>query len=231
MANLVPNVSVYGQIPLDGMGLVATWGYLDFEGGFDPFIPDHPDRAANLLIEQFEHADDLVNLVKPFALPAQELENVLNDLFNYRNIDYATGVVLDLMGEIVGEDRNNRSDEDYRAAIKIRPLINKSHGEPELIILALKQFTKATEVLYLEAHPAGVVLHFKTDFSVPSNIISSIESVALAGVKITITYSNNEPDFAFDGEGGYPPEPNTLGFGETGVGYEEEGGEIGERLT
>jgi len=193
-------------------------------------ITDHVDRAIALLIEQFKDKNALKNIIISMLSPIQELEYLCQSFLLCRNIDCAVGDQLDIVGEIAGEDRQFRLDPKYREAIKIRVLLNKSYGEPEIIILAVKQITKALECHYSELHPAGLEVLFKTNSPLPENLRVQIESIMLAGVKLSLIMSDDEMDFGFDGEGSFPPEPGILGFGETGAGYENEGGQYVEQL-
>jgi hypothetical protein len=210
-------------ISLDGeFGLLVT----DSEK-----ILDHDKRTASLLIEEFETSEILQRFVKALAKPANELEAVFFDLKNLTNIGSSVGVQLDLLGELVGEERNNRSDDEYRQAIYTRPNINRSYGEGEILILVLKQLTRANVIKLLEVEHKMVRLFFVTGTPIPVNLKKSMEAVADAGVLIDLSYIDGGDVFAFASEGGFPDDPGTLGFGETGAGYEDEGGKFAERIT
>jgi len=224
------NIAYIGQNSPLNVGNIGTFGYHTFLGVSSDVITDHVQRTLGLLIEQFEDKENINNFLTAIVEPIQEIEYQCNDFLRFRNIDDASGAQLDIVGAIAGEDRNFRTDDEYREAIIIRNILNKSFGEPETIILAVKTITKATQCSYLESYPAGVNINFKTVFSVPSNLREQIESIMLAGVRLGLTQSDDNQDFAFGGEGGFPPEPNTLGFGETGSGYENEGGMFVEQL-
>jgi hypothetical protein len=154
------------------------------------------------------------NYIKIMIDRLQELEDEMQKWKNVRNIQSVTGVILDIVGEIVGEPRNGRPDDEYRIAIKFRILLNKSNGEPETVIQALRIFTEASSIKYTEVHPAKVNLYFVSSIAPPSNLRELLEQIAPSGVKIGLGWINEGPYFAVDGEGGYPPAPNTAGWGE-----------------
>jgi len=77
---------------------------------------------------------DVEKLVAAFAGPAQDVENVLQQLLLQRWIDTAVGVQLDQLGKIVGQAREGRDDDDYRRFIRARILTNRSDGRFETLI-------------------------------------------------------------------------------------------------
>ena len=225
---LIKNIAIFGQAYPFNFGLVTSYGYFDAPLPVSNIIPDHVKRALDLLIEQFEDSTDLHNLITAILSPIQEIEYVMSDLITLTTIDTATMDQLDIIGEIVGELRNNRLDSEYRTAIKVRIFLNKSHGEPEILIMLCRFLTRATTVRYFETYPAKCTLLFKTIYPPPSTLHLALQSVAPAAVKLFIDQSDNDPDFAFDGEGGFPPEADTLGFGE--YSFPTEGGKFVERI-
>ena len=160
----------------------------------------------------------------------QVIENELQKFKNVRNIDDATGVVLDSIGEIVGEDRNGREDNEYRIAIKYRIVLNYSNGEPESLIQAVRIFTEATNIHYTHVYPAGVNIVFTSSIAPPANLRELLEDIAPAGVKIFLGWVNSGPYFGFAGEGGLPALPDSDGFGESGTGNEDIGGYFVEEI-
>lgn len=161
----------------------------------------------------------------------QLASNELTNFNNARDIDTITGALLDIAGVIVGENRQGKNDDDYRTAIKYRILLNNSNGEPETIIQSLRIFMPSIEnIKYSEIWPAKINLDIINPGVPPDNLRTLIEQIAPAGVKIFIKYVPGGEAFAFDGEGGYPPASNTLGFNEEGVGNENTGGRFAEEI-
>ena len=171
---------------------------------------------------------DLQNYIKIMIDQLQNCEDELQKFDNVRDLKTITGTLLDFAGEIVGEPRNGREDEDYRIAIQYRILLNGSNGEPETVIQALRIFTGATEIFYLELYPAKILLSFKSNIAPPSNLRDLLEQIAPTGVKLGLSWIPEGEFFDFAGEGGLPPASDGLGFGETGAGNEDEGGQFVE---
>lgn len=225
------SISVDGEFRPFDVVLMGTDGEFTFTPLDSDIITDHDKRAAALLIEQFENSEKLQSFVKALTKQANEVERMFFNLKHERNISNGDGVQLDKIGELVGEPRNGRDDDDYRQALLLRPNINRSYGEGEMLILVLSQLVKASKIILIEQEPKTVNLFFKTTSPIPSNLQESIEAVADAGAKIHLSYIDDGEEFVFATEGGFPDQSNTSGFGETGSGNELEGGKFTEIIT
>lgn len=69
--------------------------------------------------------------VEACAAQVQELEDAFWGLLTAFNLDTATGDQLLLLGRLVGEPQLGRSDEDFRAGIRARLMVNRSNGKAE----------------------------------------------------------------------------------------------------
>ncbi len=205
---------------------VMSWGWFS-----KPLTdPEHPVLTAlELLIEQFEDSKNLKSFLAILVAPMHEQQIQLENLQDLRYLNTATGESLNIIGRIVGQRNTGAwNDNIYRKWIYLKIFRNISRGEPETLIKVLKFITGSDRVRYIPAYPAGVELYFTPSLEpLPPDLQTIIEAIAPAGVRIGISIGG-EGDFAFDGEGGYLPEPDTFGFGETGVGNENEGGKFVE---
>ncbi|MCK5609844.1 hypothetical protein KAR91_48680 [Candidatus Pacearchaeota archaeon] len=183
------DISTFGNIIPNDINLVSTFGWIGGGVHDSIAITNHTERALSLLIEEFKHRVNIVKLIKVMVDQAQEIEDMENDLLTDRRLDQAADAQLDIIGDIVGEDREGRSDEDYRAAIRFKIYINVSHAEPETLIAAIKFITIATRVRLWEIQPATVLMY--TDGSVvPTDIVSFMELVAAGGVNLEYVASS-----------------------------------------
>ena len=66
---------------------------------------NHLEIAKDRLLDQYKNSTNLINYIDALLSPAQELEDVINDLLILRWIDSASGYNLDVLGEIVGQPR------------------------------------------------------------------------------------------------------------------------------
>jgi len=222
------DLSRYGQDTPLVSGLVSTYGYSEYNGINIGVQSDVVQNAIDLLIEQFKNSADLHKLIGALLSPAQEIEYVLGDIITLTALEIATADQLDIIGEIVGESRESRSDTEYRNAIKIRIFLNSSTGSAETIIMLCRFLTRASTVRYLEAYPAKCILTFKTIYTPPVNLQSALESVAPAGVKLSLYQSDDDEDFSFGEENEFYPDTDMSGFGEND--FPSEGGKFVEKI-
>lgn len=182
-------------------------------------ITDHSDRAKTLLLSQYREKPNFNNVVEIFASHIQDLETVYFDLLLNRALDTAAGVQLDGLGDILGEEREGRSDTDYRAALSIRIKINISSGEPETLMEIFAALTDATQVSYSEFYPAGAQLT-SNGSSIPPNLLAGMYSISPAAVSLILILSSSTTPFVFD------LDPDGAGFGD--VGFTSGTGEFSE---
>src|SRR3990172_10193728 len=120
-------------------------------------ILDHENQAVARLAHQFKEKPLIDGMVRAFATPKQDIEKMLFDLLQDRNILTAVGEQLDGLGSIVGEDRKGRFDPEYRTGILARIAINTSQGTPENLISVFKLITGASRVHYFPHNTANFV--------------------------------------------------------------------------
>src|SRR5512133_111299 len=94
-------------------------------------ITDHGDRAAARLLQQYRDGASIPALVRALSGGLQQVEDVLWDIRLRRAVSAAEGVQLDVLGRIVGQPREGRTDAVYRIWILARVRLNKGSGRPE----------------------------------------------------------------------------------------------------
>lgn len=158
---------------------------------------DYAAIAVPRLTGQFENSPKLKALVAAIVGPLTTLESDANALVADRWIDTAIGTQLDGCGYIVGEPRQGRDDDAYRAAIKFRVFVNISKGTPTDLIRGLKFLTDPTDCQYLEAYPATALL-FTNGFFVDSKIQSAMQDLAPASIcNVPVAVSFRDKPFRF----------------------------------
>lgn len=120
------------------------------------------EDALALFSGQFRDSQKINDFMRCFLRPLDELMSTADDLIENRWIDTAEGKQLDELGAIVGMDRQGRTDEKYREAIRFQIFINLSKSEPETMIKAVKVLTNANLVRFWE-HGDGAGFHLFTD--------------------------------------------------------------------
>jgi hypothetical protein len=118
----------------------------------------HVDEALDRLITQYRNSDKLKSIISIYSEQVQEIEAMLFDLLTERWLSTAVGEQLDGLGAIVGEDRQGRSDADYRIAIQARILINKSEGTPEQLIEIASLLASGSSITLREYFPASFTI-------------------------------------------------------------------------
>ncbi len=76
-------------------------------------ITTYVSDVANLIISQFKGRQRLTGLINIFVEHAQLIENALFPMIQYRQLSYAYGAQLDVIGAIVGISRNGLDDATY----------------------------------------------------------------------------------------------------------------------
>jgi len=66
---------------------------------------NHRDLAEERLAVQFSESTKLINYIKSILRESDDLEQVFQDLLEDRWLDTAVGVQLDILGDIVGQER------------------------------------------------------------------------------------------------------------------------------
>lgn len=119
------------------------------------------DEAEALLLHQFSKASLFKAFIRSLAKPFAEAYDELEKLHQGRYIDDAQGATLDVIGQIVGQDRLGMNDEDYRPWIKVAIYLNNSSGTAEnmLTILGIL-FGKKPPVRLQEYAPNEVIFTF-----------------------------------------------------------------------
>jgi len=215
---------------LDDEQRAAIWGsyYTGGPTGHSPYyIADLTGETLNLMIEQFKRSDNLKNVITVFTDELQVAMEEADKLIMKRLIATAEGVQLDGIGEIVGEDRQGRSDDDYRVAIEFKVFINISSGQPDVVMTVLKTVTDATQVRIIEFFPAHIYL-YTNGSTIPGDLLVTMRKVIPSGVGLSVIAGYGVTPFEFDTEGGIPYNEGD-GFSE--YNYTEGGQPIGGQMV
>ena len=170
--------------------------------------------GVSRLIHQWQDKPVVVALLTSFLLSVQQIEDTYDQLLNERGIDTAIGAQLDVLGLIVGELRDNRLDEPYRSAIKLRIAINNSDGTEPVVVSLLKQLSSADTVIYQDVYPAGVKIILEgTQVAVDDDTIAELKNILAATITAELSIVTFvAPPFVFEND------PSGEGFSDNGVG-------------
>lgn len=119
------------------------------------------ERTLSLLVSQFRRENkngtltNFQKLIKILCTPAQELQDVSQDLETQRWLSTAIGIQLDEIGFFLGLERQiNESDSDYRERLQFQIFVNINSGTPEQIIKMIAFLTDSSYVHFFDVFPA-----------------------------------------------------------------------------
>lgn len=146
-------------------------------------------------LSQFKEAPNFSKLFGIYEKELSELQDVLFEILESKNLDTATGYALDLIGKIVGERREGKSDDEYRKALRLRISINTSDGTPNIIIGITSEYAGGSDTSIVEHEPASFFIHIDGKENVDWTLESLVNEIRAAAVKSTVTTSYGESVF------------------------------------
>jgi hypothetical protein len=164
----------------------------------------HLTEAEELLIEQLKDKPNFLAMLRIFIDKIQEIENVLDDVQRMRWIDEATNIQLDVLGAIVGVERNGREDDAYRIVIKAHIRANYASGIPEDFFEVFSLLLGDDAVVELrDFPPAGFTCEVSNggggalSEAEATEVVAVFSSLRAAGVEGQLIYSLVDDDESF----------------------------------
>jgi hypothetical protein len=156
----------------------------------------HTANGCDLLLEQFQEKERIEALLSTVLDQVQEAEDAAWDLYTLRRYLVATGDLLDQLGDIVGEDRRDRTDDEYRRFVGVRILSNRSDGRIEDLNGILRAIWPDGEFagFVRENYPAALVIQVENaiDATTPEAEIDAVFARSkAAGVTLSALYSHS----------------------------------------
>ena len=172
---------------------------------------NHVSEAQARLTAVFKGKVRIEGIIRALVEPLQEIEDVLQDMLNYRSLLTAFGAQLDIIGEIVGQPRQGRSDEDYLNYIIAKIGQNTSKGTASEVIAIFNLLTGSTVPILTELGNATIEIYADTDISALDSdaIYKFMGYVVSAGVGIGAIYYYDTDDYF-----GFDDDPYALPFGD-----------------
>lgn len=157
-------------------------------------ITDHVQQALARLSQQFKGKTQVEAMLSALTGNVQEVETALWQLLTERAVDVAIGVHLDTIGQIVGQQREARSDEDYRRFIQARIAANRSRGTiPD--VLRIANLVLNDPAAYLQIDNQGAAAYVLRIMNVPISddvaelLMSFLRNITSAGVRVILESS------------------------------------------
>jgi hypothetical protein len=177
--------------------------------------PDHVTRGVQRLIERYRTPKTSA-LLASWLTEVQAAEDALWQLMTERAIDTAYGVTLDVLGAIVGQPREGRSDDEYRLWISAASLVSRSQGTPEELIAITRKLIPAGSSARLEEYyPAAFLMRVGggLDVSDGYEIAQLLRRAKPAGVGMHLTWTAPGADVFTFAPGDVPVAPvSPMGF-------------------
>jgi hypothetical protein len=148
------------------------------------------DTIANLY-GQFQNAPVMTGIVASYAVQAQELETLFVNLIILRALPNAENAQLDVLGKIVGEERQGRTDDEYRIGIGARIKGNKANGSIEDIIAVLLAADSNLELDIRDPGYASLVVRLVDDTTAMAaeEVDAILQRIKGGGVRADLIYS------------------------------------------
>lgn len=158
-------------------------------------ITDHVAAALARLPEESREQPNIVAFVSALVRPAQAVEDAFWQLLTETGISRALGVSLDRIGKIVGQVRDGRDDETYRAVLRARILANRSSGKIEELITIVRLVLGADVVVSIEREGTAALdveaRAIAITETLAQTVIDLLRTAKAAGVRLTFQYSTN----------------------------------------
>ena len=159
-----------------------------------PVRIDHRQEGYDRLLDIFKDKPNIIAMLRIYLKQHDDLESVIYQLLDSRHLsdlDTVIGDQLDVIGEIIGEDRGSKTDEAYRKAIMFRIGIINSQATPNYIANLLKDTTESTEVKYYNHFPASYIIEFNGD-EIPDDFLIKMQDTTAAGVNAGFIHNKND---------------------------------------
>lgn len=163
---------------------------------------NHVSEGLARLIATLRKPTSVSALLQAFLERVQDLENDIADVRDGLNVDTAADYQLDILGAIVGEPREGRTDAAYRIRIKARIRINRSNGHPDEVLEIMTSILNTPVTMKEFANAAFELYALITDTAILGEVSAVLRQIKPAGVRGTLTYHDAGTKFVYDGAAG-----------------------------
>lgn len=177
------------------------------------------ENGVSLLLPQFSDKEKIVGMLSAFLTPTTEVISGANEISEGYDIETAVGQQLDFLGKLVNTYRLERTDADYRDAIKARIVVNNATGSASNFIKMLK-LVLGDDVTFkvIEQYPASVqVVIYSPQTVITESLINDILPLGVRGIFFGNPYEDKSifefsevDDFGVETGGTILPEEDEL---------------------
>lgn len=174
-------------------------------------ITNRNARTVASILKQFKGQPNITAKMAAYGVQFQEIEDMFIDLYVLRRLDDAEGVQLDKLGNMVKLKRGAKNDDNYRAAIRGKIVINKGNATIEDLYYAMDFVHEANyrcrnicdktlRMILLDAIPADID---------PETFDEVLQENKGGGVEAVFEYSEYDDDNTFQWSSGLTRETST----------------------
>lgn len=136
----------------------------------------------------------ITSIMFAFALEFQRLEDAIFEVIEKRLLDNAVAAQLETIGAIVGEPRYDRTDDEYRVAIRGRILSNLSDATRNDLNDLLNLMRPVETYSYDEGEADITIYTSSTDHDLDQVALPFLRDAAAAGVSVNMIASADSDD-------------------------------------
>ncbi len=168
-------------------------------------ISNHIAKALARLAQQYKDKPRIAAVLGVFVYQVQQIEDAGYDVMIFRRLANAEGEQLDVIGRIVGQDRESADDAEYRLRLAARIRANLSTGSAEDILTVFAILLPDNTFKLTPYYPAAFTLEIMGD-PIDEDLlplyVQFLADTKAAGVGAQLIWSSDDPDemFAFAGE-------------------------------
>lgn len=160
---------------------------------------NHLALMAQRLLWQFRDSANFQSLAQSLGAEVNEIEAALSALEGL-TVDGEAGVQLDGDGDLLGVNRDGRTDVDYRAAIHAQTRVNRGQGRIEDILFALDLMIPGGDFELTEA-PATVYVDVLSGLGAgdptATEVAAILDRLLGGGIAHALIYSSVAEDETF----------------------------------
>jgi Protein of unknown function (DUF2612) len=142
------------------------------------------EEAQSLLLQQFAHSPKLTALVRCLMRPFQEVLDILEALHHGGYIKHAENHRLSILGQIVGQNRRDMNDENFRVWIQAGIKLNTCGGTAEENLALWRLLYPKTPALRFQEYQPNQVVFIV--FLAPTKSLNTIFGIIKKAVPLTM---------------------------------------------
>lgn len=141
-----------------------------------------------LIVQQFKNSENFNKVLQILAAQIDDIITTSEQIKTLWDIDKSVGKQLDLIGDLLGLQRQGYNDEEYRFFLKVQILENASSGLVEELKSFLKFMTEATRVVYYP-YPLAAYTIYSDGAKIIDNISQRMKNATAAGIGVDVYLS------------------------------------------